>query len=358
MWKWSTLAAGVALLAAACGGEGGKGEDRPNVDVISGLGSVSVSGAVEGYGELLYTPATDQKLDLAIGLDLRDLRALMAPAAQGRAVDWAKVNALFTDGANQVRPDGSKRPLAELADEVTLGEPGFVASVIQQGVAGTGRADGHTDNARRQVVDKGVQVLMYARGLERMAAASAAMERGDSVAARTAVDQAWATISGARDSATTTPNNGVLATALAREEDFKFQGRVARPLEASLSAAQAATERGDQGAFTKAIEDSRGYLNTIFYLSSLRYAGLAQADARESDREGHLAEGWGFYQALHADVAVASPDAARTIEAAYTRPADQPFPAALTADVFAALNNPTVFNALGIPAEFQVKPAQ
>ena len=269
----SFAAVAGALLLSSCGS--GEGEDRPGVEVIGGEGSVSVSGAVEGYGQPLYEPSTDQTLNLAVGLDLKDMRAFMAGAASGSAVDWDAVRAIFDEGKNQVMPDGSLRTLAELSAiapaaafpnaAAVYGSTDFLAAIISDGIDGTGRAAGLRENSRRQLVDKGIQAVMYGKATDHLAAAGAA---GPGLKADAEIDAAWATLAGERDS-TGTPNNGLLATGLGREDDFSLQGRISRPLEASLYSALVASGQGDTATFDRELGASRAYLNTIFYLSTL-----------------------------------------------------------------------------------------
>jgi hypothetical protein len=348
----------VLLLVAAC--SEGPGEDRPNVEVIGGGGSASVSGVVEGYGELLYFPVTDQALNLAIGADLRDMRALMSAAAGNQAVDWPAVLAIYEDGKNQSLA-GTTRSLAALARDAypdafpggaaVFGRAAFVDAIIRDALTGAGRAAGLGDNARRQIVDRGVQMLQYGLAAQSLHDAQTLMDEGSAAEAAAAVDTGWAALSGARE--TSMPNNGLLATALAREEDFVLAGRLARPLEAHLFQAQVAAGQGDAAGVREALEASRGYLNTIFYLSVLRDAKVLAGDSRGTDRATHLAEGWTFFQTLRAQVTAAAPDAATSLEAAFTRDPDEAFPADLTEDVYAALNQEAVLRALQIPAEFQ-----
>lgn len=357
-WAWTGLAA-AALLLGAC--DEGEGEDRPGVDVIGGAGSVSVSGAVEGYGEPLYEPSTDQALNLAIGLDLKAMRALLAPAVAGDEVDWGAARALYEEGENQVVAGGGLRSLRDLAlaartdafpnAEAVYGSRTFIDSIVMDGLTGEGRAAGLGDNGRRQMVDKGVQVLMYGEAMARLDDAEAALARGEQRAAATAIDEAWAILSGARDQ-TGSPNNGLLATALGREDDYTLQGKIARPLEGSLFAALAAAQQGDEPRFAAELDEIRGYLNTTFYLSVLRHAAVLTRDTRSSDREAHLAEAWTFFQGIRAQVQAASPGAAQVIEEAYRRSGEEPFPDDVAAAVFDRLNEPAVLDALGIPAEF------
>lgn len=360
-----SLASGMALLLAACGS--GEGEDRPgtpDVEIIGGAGSVSISGVVEGYGEELYEPSTDQSLNLAIGLDLKDIREIMAVAVGGGAVDWAAALAIYEDGKNQVEPNDSTRSLAELAAdastevfpdaEAVYGRAEFVDGIIRDGLNGTGRAAGLSDRSRRQIVDKGIQMLMYGESMARLAEAEAAMAAGDAEKAAEAVDAAWAILSGQRDE-NGSPNNGLLATGVGREDDFSFQGRLSRPLEASLFSALAAAQQNNAATFEREVAASRAYVNTILYLSTLRLADVLPGDARESDREGHLAEGWTFFQALRAQVAAASPESAAAVEAAYSAAASERFSREQAAEVYAAMNTPEVLAALGIPDEFRVE---
>jgi hypothetical protein len=61
------------------------------------------------------------------------------------------------------------------------------------------------------------------------------------------------------------------------------------------------------------------------------------------------AEGWGFFQAIHPAVAVASSDAAATVEPVYTRPASQAVLAGEAQRAYNALNSPQVLTSLAIP---------
>jgi hypothetical protein len=353
-WLASSLAS-VALVLGAC--SDGKGEDRPSVDVIGGEGSVSVSGAVEGYGDPLYFPATDQAMNHAIGSDLRDLRAIMSAAASGNTVDWAAATALYDNGKNQHQADGSLRSLASLATQAPStafpGAPtGFIDQTIRSGLTGTGRGAGLSDNARRQLVDKGVQVLMYGLAMDRLALADQRFfANGPNVVAT--IDEAWAILSGSRDETTQSPNSGLLATGIAREEDYKLLGRLSRPLESALLATAAAAERKDNDAFEREIGASRSYLNTIMYLSVLRYAKVLESDQRASDREFHLAEAWTFFQALKPVVSQGSMAGANAVEQSYSQSPETEFTRAQTQNIYGALNHPEVLKALGIPPEFQ-----
>jgi hypothetical protein len=77
-------------------------------------------------------------------------------------------------------------------------------------------------------------------------------------------------------------------------------------------------------------------------------------DQTPQARQVHLAEGGTFFQAIRALVASASPTAAQTVQAAYSASPEAPFPTALRSSVYAAMNEPAVLSALGVPAGLAV----
>ena len=375
--------AGAALMLVGCSGDG---EDRPTVDVITGspgtggapTGSVSASGAdVAGpqptqVPGAIYNVVSNVDSYFAIGLDMRDMRGLLANAAEGRSVDWPAVTALYEQGKNQKRADGTVRPLAALADAAVhgvfpngagvYGSPTFIDKIIRDGIAGTGRTQGMTENARRNIIDKGILMLAYGKALQEMEAAKTRIaERNldNNTGAPHAVDEAYATVAGALDGSGIR-SYSIFGTATAREINFNLSGKVRNPMEAALTDALKASQSGDAAAFDRAYASFRGYMNTAFYLSALRYAKVVEIQSLAAAREGGIAEGWAYWQSIRATVAQASPTAAKTVEDAFAQSADKEWPASLTTSIYNALNEPAVIAALGIPADVQVKtpPAQ
>ena len=351
------------LVVAGC-----RGEQRPNVEILGGA-SASVSGAddpaLNANSGARYTLTTQQDAALQAALDVRDLRLIINLAIDGRPVEWDRATALYTQGKNQRRPDNSIRSLASLAVEpmpaafpnaaTVYGRDRFLDAMIRDGLAGTGRAQGLNDNARREIVDRGVQAVLYGRARQLLAQAQtrAAAKAPDAAAA---LDEAWATIAGAPD-ADGVRAYALLRTATEREADFKLNGRLVQPLEEAFIAAGAAIKQGDATAFAKAEADARGLLNAAIYLSSLRPARPLQNENDAPDRQVLLAEGWGAFQAIRAQVAAAAPNSAAAVEAAYARPAEQAFPSTEVARVYEALNDAAVLRALNIPAALQVRTA-
>ena len=353
----------LALLSAACG----KGEDRPNVEIIGGAGSVSISGISEGGQDepagRKYAFSTDQTFNQQISLDILDVRRVINVAIDGRPVEWARAIEVYEHGKNQRRPDGSLRTLASLADAgahavfpngpVVYGRPNFIDATIRDGLTGTGRAQGLSDDARREIVDHGLQMLLYAKASQELAAARALVE-AKTPGANVPVDAGWAILSGMPD-ADGARQFGLLPVVLALEPTFKLQGKVAQPLEDAFIAALIAAERNDAGPFAKPSGDARAYLNGVFTLGVLRSALSAERAGTEAARQVALAEGWSTFQTIRATVAGVSPSAAQSVEAAFNRSAAQSFAASETQRVYQTLNEPAVLQALGLPAAIQVK---
>jgi len=358
----------TAAIMAAC-----SGEDRPEVDIIvdgegGGSGSVSVSG-VDGPGIIptripgsaTYQTVGNVDIYFAMGADLRDIRTIMQPATQGLPVDWPAASAIYEQGKNQKRADGSVRSLASVANTdvyamfpngaAVYGSADFINDIVRGGLTGTGRGADLSDDARRDLVDKGILMLMYGKALQELEAAKARIAQGnrdDATGAPHAVDEAWAAILGPQDNAGGY-SVGLIGTALGRESNFGLQNKIAVPLETEFTKALDAARKGDAAAFDAAHAQISGYLNTIFYLGTLRYTTELVNDQTPQARQVHLVEGGTFFQAIRALVASGSPTAAQTVQAAYSASPDAAFPASLRTGVYAAMNEPAVIAALGIP---------
>jgi hypothetical protein len=360
------------LILAACGGE-----DRPNVDVIEdgtpgGTGSVSASGVgpapTRAPGATGYQPVSNVDAYFNQTLDLRDMRALMAPATMGQPVDWAAVRAIYEQGKNVVRTDGTLRGIKAFATDAAVlaafpngasvyGQADFLDAMIMEPLTGAGRAQGLSDNARRQLVDKGIQVIFYGKAMQEMDSAKSRVEMGNldnNTGASHAVDEAWGLLAGAPAADGSLPN-GLLATAVGREGNFRLEGKLRNPLEDAMVAALKASQEGNRTAFNNAYAQVRGHLNAIFYLGALRYAKEIENDTTAENRAVHMAEGGTFYQAIRATVASGSSSAAQRVQAAYSRNPNEAFPAVETAAIYSALNEAPVLQALAIPAALVVR---
>ena len=396
-WKGLLRAAGagvlMVLLVAAC--RGGGGEDRPTIEVIGGeAGSVSVSASASGTGSVsgvvsvsgaktgsasvsappaaettqmalaapteFYTPVSSVGSHAAITLDMRDIAGLLEVTKTEEPVDWAAITALYEEGKNSVKGDGSVRTLQSLAasDSVVAEFPGGAGldDNVRAGLTGRWLGEDIDGPTRRQLINKGMQAIIYGKVLQELTAARAKIEGGnldDSSGAPHNVDEAWAFYVGVPGDEGNYPY-AISSTARKRESNFGLDGMVDGPLQQSLAKALEASKSGDLGAYDEAASEVRGYLNSVFYLATLRYGSRVLDDDEPVGRKVHLAEGWAFYQTIRPAVANASADSASIVEGHFTRDASGPVPAESVNRVFDALNSRPVRQALGIPPDLEV----
>ncbi len=319
-----------------------------------------------------YTPVSDVKPQQDLSLDTRDLVALMDGGDKSGSVDWAAVKAIYEKGRNSKKGDGTFRTLLGVATKKevlsefpsgtqVLASSSYLDANVQSALNGSGHSKGLSSKARRQLVDKGILAILYGEILEELTAARAKVKQGMTDNARGAphnVDEAWAYYAGAADASGAYPY-ALCSTAGKRERNFKLEGKVDAPLQAALAAAQKATQKGDAAALDAAIAQAKGYLNGIFYLASIRYVSSIASSADVAQREVQIGEGWGFFQAIRPAVAMASAEAASTVEAVYERPASAAVTPKDVSAVYAALNRPEVLKALGVPSSlvFKAPPA-
>jgi uncharacterized cupredoxin-like copper-binding protein len=319
----------------------------------------STTSSSDSSSDDIYTPVSNVDGYFNFSLDLRDIKDLID------AGDWEGTAAIYENGKNFVRDDGTLRSLQSLAvsEEVlaifpngaqVYGNQQFLDTHIQAGLDGSGRGEGLSDEARGQLVDKGIQAVLYAKALQEIESARTRTAEGNTdneSGAPHAVDEAAAIYLGAKN------EEGERAyslsnTARSREGNFGLEGKLDEPLQMELVTLQRAAQAGDLAAFEAAEARVRGYLNTIFYLAMLRYAG-STLDAAVTDRPVPMAEGWAFYQTLRATVAQASPETADRINELFSG-APESVPDTMVTEVYDGLNSPAVLEALGVPAELQV----
>jgi hypothetical protein len=316
-------------------------------------------GTGAGPGEI-YTTVSNVDGYFNFSLDLRDIKDLI------NAGDWAGAISLYETGKGFVRDDGTLRSLQSLAvtesvlaifpnGEEVYGDPQFLDAHIQAGLQGTGRGEGLPDAARGQLVDKGIQAVKYAKALQEIESARTRTAEGNidnESGAPHAVDEAAAIYLGAKN------EEGIRAfslsnTARSREGNFGLEGKLDVPLQMELAALQRAAQAGDSALFEAAEARVRGYLNSIFYLATLRYA-RSSLDASVEDRPVPLAEGWAFFQTIRATIAQVSPETADRINELYSSDPES-VPDTIVTEVYGGLNEPAVLEALGVPPELQVQ---
>jgi len=282
----TTGAVWATLFLAAC-----QGEDRPRVEIIASTGTPtgSVSGSGSGTGSVSgvlpavstptrtaggtpvattapgsatagsehYKPVSDVQSYLDLALDVRDIVTLMAPAAEGKPVSWVVVSGIYTGGANARTGTGALRNLKGLATSAPVlaefpngpavyGSPAFLDDTVQAGLSGTGRGQGLSENARRQLVEKGISAILYGKTLQEMTAARAKVQQSqlaDKDGAPHNVDEAWGLYAGTVDGQGNRPWS-LVSIAVKREANFKLDGKLDAPIQKAMEAAKAAAQKG------------------------------------------------------------------------------------------------------------------
>ena len=227
---------------------------------------------------------------------------------------------------------------------------------VEDGLTGVWLGEDIDDATRRQIINKGIQAVIYGKVLQEVAAARAKVVDGnidDASGAPHNVDEAWAFYVGVPGPEGDYPY-GVSATARSREANFGLEGMVDAPLQQALATVLEASRSGNLTSYDAAAEEVRGYLNTIFYLATLRYGARVMDDEDAVGRKIHLAEGWAFYQPIHPAVSGASMSSASTVEGHFTRNAANPVSSEDVDQLYAALNTEKVISALGIPVGVRV----
>ena len=346
----------IALVTAAC--EEKPGEDRPGITILNGVdGNVSVSAAdppptpVPTQGPPpLFIPATDVQTQANLGLDMRDILALMAPAAEGKAVDWTAVTAIYDNGRYSKTTTGGTRTFKSIATSDPV-----LDAAVQAGLKGTERGTGLSDNARRQLVEKGILAITRSQVLTELDTARTKLQQGQAGEAGAAVDAAWGFYVGATDETGARPFL-LSSSARKRQANFTLEGVVDDTIQQAMTDMQAAVSKGEIATFDKARAEATGGLNAIFYLGVLRYAKVVYETSDTSARQVPQAEGWAFWQALRKTVESVDSAGAEKVEAIFT--SKNTISASAVNEIYVVLNSRTVIAALGIPRDLSVSQPQ
>jgi|GEM_PF-3301072 len=273
MHRWITASAVCGLLLAGCGSEDDDG---------AGSAPVSASSATAGAAAAAYEPTSDVSANAAIGRDVAAIRALLEPEQDGVKPDFAAAAQIWSEGKFSKTSDGTNRTLADFVEKHPT------AARVAHALAGNATASALTDEARVEVVDKGMVVALKVHALEEFDGAREKLAAGEldpDEGAGHNVDEVWAYFSAGGE--------GVIATAAKRAKDFRLgEHELGNDVIAGIAAAQKAVAAKDAGALDAAAERTRGAMNRIFALAVKKYAveGAKEATARA---EG-LAFTWGL----------------------------------------------------------------
>ena len=292
MLRWIAAAAASGLLLAGCGSD----EDEAATQTPAAATAKTTAAST-------YTPTSDVKGNAAIGKDVAEIRALLEPKA-GATPDYKAIDEIWSKGKNSAKSDGTNRTLASFVE----GHP--VLGHVDAAIAGTGIAQGLSDEQRAQMIDKGMIVTLKVHALDEFAGAKQKLEAGELDPQEGAVhnvDEVWAYFDA--------EGEGVGATAVKRTKDFGLaEHEIGNDVIAAVEAARDAVEAKDAAALDAAAEDARGAMNRVFALAVKKYSVEAAKDDPKARSEG-LAFSWGLIGEL-------SDADQKTIEAAFAEDAD------------------------------------
>jgi hypothetical protein len=334
MIERSRMLALIAILAmtlAACGGDDGGevrdlGADGTSTGSASGSGSGSASGSASGSGHASgsasasseatpgdggYEYATDVSAHRLVTRDVCEIKDLL----DQEQVDYAAIEAIYTNGVNSVNDDGSVRSLAGFATaedrlhglDTYYGTSTPLDEFVSAAIAGDGLFDGASDGVRSQGIEKGTQnqimVAWVAHELNAAMEKAAADDFDPSEGAVHNWDEAWAFYHGAE------PRCAPYATADSRADNFGTtgsEGETARANEEIVEAMVAGRDAllaSDAAGAESAVEEVRRAIFITYSQAAIRYATLAAEDAANGDADTaaeHQAEGLAFWRVIEA----------------------------------------------------------
>ena len=252
MNRWIAAAAASGMLLAGCGSD----EQEP---AAAKAAPVAVKAAT-------YTPTSDVSANAAIGKDVAAIRALVEPEGANAKPEFAAAEKIWSGGQNSTKSDGTKRTLAEWVDK----QP--AAKGVSDALAGSGTAAGLSDEARVEIVDKGMIVSLRSHSLEEFDGAKEKLAAGELDPKEGAihnVDEVWAYYDA--------EGHGVGATAAKRAKDFGLdEHSLTNDVIAGIKAAQSAVTTKDAAALDAAAAQTRGAMNKIFALAVKKYAAATK----------------------------------------------------------------------------------
>ena len=231
------------------------------------------------------------------------------------AGDFAAVEAIYRNGENSVKSDGSIRTIGGFAArddrshglDVYYGTPAPLDEFVTAALQGTGSFAGQSDSVRSQGAEKGVQnQVMVAWLVHELNAALAKAADGNFDVASGAVhnwDEGWAFYHGAE------PGCAPYATANKRAGNFGTTGadgdtaRANEGILAAMIAGRDALVSGDADVAEWAAAEVIRNLAITYSQAAIRYASLIEgdlADGNDAKAKEHQAEGLAFWRVVEA----------------------------------------------------------
>ncbi len=269
------------------------------------------------------------------------------------AGDFAAVEAIYRDGENSVKSDGSIRTIGGFAArddrnhglDAYYGTPAPLDEFVTAALQGTGMFAGQSDGVRSQGAEKGIQnQVMVAWLVHELNAALAKAADGNFDVASGAVhnwDEGWAFFHGVE------PGCAPYATGNKRAANFGTagaDGETAMANEgilAAMIAGRDALVAGDAATAEVAAKEVIRNLAITYSQAAIRYASLIDGDLADGDdakAKEHQAEGLAFWRVVEAYMVPAGAHAGAM-------------------DSIFNLDNPPGANGFGVEVRAALKPA-
>jgi hypothetical protein len=287
----------------------------------------------------IYTPTTNREIYQLIASDFQEIALLANQVTDGKPLPSAEILKIYEE-SKLARVGTQTRLLrnfareearaTEFPDEAAFfGSKTFLDDPVIEAINGTGSAAGYTPAQRGQVIQKGLQNIIYHWSARYMAQARGTLNPG-------LVDEGWAIYMG-KETADGKYPDSISALAVLHETNFARPGALDVPLRQAMSRAQQAAISKNQAAYNAAEQDVYSRFNAIFYLGATYSLNEALKSAQAGNAAVHQVAGRSLYRAIQATVARADAAADKTVIAYYPAP-----PATLTAqlrdEALAAIN--------------------
>jgi hypothetical protein len=326
----------------------------------------ALTGVTPGDG--IYTPLGNVALYQLISRDVQEIGQLTNAVNEGRPLPGEEILGLY-ERAKNARVGTASRPIRAFARAEArgrefpeaaqfYGKSTFLDDTVNEAIQGTESAANLSPAQRRQVIQKGMQRILAYWMRQGLLATEPRIRDGlldPAVGAPHNVDEVWALYMGAPQGAIFPI--GLSATAVAREQNFRRDGTVDRPLRMALQRAQQAAVAGNLAEFQSARREVEGRLNAIFYLAAANYLNESLKAAQAGNAANATvvqAEGLSYYQTIQPTVAGVDAEGDRMV-VSYFQAAPTSLTAASRDQALAAMNR--ALDALGLQAADQVTPA-
>ena len=257
-----------------------------------------------------YTYVSDVQVYADMAQDVCDIKDLVD------TYDWAAIKAIYTDGENVVKSDGSYKTLAQHAAasgkkhglQEYYGVDAPLDAYMMAALDGTGMFEGASDSMRAQAVEKAAQnQILVAYAIHELNSAIAKATDGNwgTDGAQHAWDEGWALYHGSTDHASCAPyatgdkRAGNFGTTVSdTDSTAKANAAILVAMNEGLVALQAEDLAGATAARDTVVKN----IVIIYSQATIRYASKMTTDTTLEAAQTHQAEGYSFWRVIESMV--------------------------------------------------------